>query len=113
MPVSSPPFPARLREMLKDYPDHIADLQRLIASFAEKPTPWSRYEELIWAFEDSASSFFQDAGAELKVAKESGDVELILKADAKEKQMGRIVLQKPWLGDAEFRDYFRCKALLE
>ena len=113
MPVSSPPFPARLREMLKDYPDHIADLQRLIASFADKPTSWSRYEELIWAFEDSASSFFQDAGAELKVAKESGDVDLISKAEEKEKQMGRIVLQSPWVGDAEFRAYFRGKALLE
>lgn len=106
MTISPPPVPSRLREMLKDYPDHIARLQKMIADIAGDPKAWQPYERVIWLFEDFAGSFFEDARAELNAAKESGDPTLISKAEAKQKLMGGILLRKPWFGDKEFEDYF-------
>lgn len=88
--------------MLKDYPEQVDDLKRLIASFSDKPCTWSNYEELNWALEDRVGRYFQVARKELKAAKEAGDAELIAKAEAKQATMGRLIVQTPWVGGLDF-----------
>lgn len=106
MPVPPPPVPAKLRELLKDYPNQIARLQQVLNAVAEEPAAAPRFEYAIWALEGRVDTFFQEARAELKAATESGDARLIAEAGAKERLMARLVLQKPWYGDKEFSAYF-------
>jgi len=106
MTAPLPQVPVRLREMLKDYPEQMTNLQELMASFAGERAVPSRYEELIWALESRAGRLLQEARAESKAAKEKGDLDLIAKTKAKEMTMGKLVLQAPWSGDRELMDYF-------
>jgi hypothetical protein len=93
--------------MLKDYPEHIQELQRSLNRVVAKPflaTPL--FEQAIWALEDELGSFIDEARSELQAAEASGDVVAITAAEAKENLMSRAIWKHRWLGDAEFREYF-------
>ncbi|WP_226977820.1 MULTISPECIES: hypothetical protein [Xanthomonas] len=79
-----PPVPQKLREMLKDYPQYLDELQRTLNDVVAKPlhgTPL--FEQAIWSLEGALSSFISEARDELKVAQSSSDPEAIRKAEAK------------------------------
>lgn len=102
--LPSPPVPQKLREMLKDYPEHIAGLQQSLDRLIEKPmhgTP--PFERAIWLLEGRLETFIAEARAELKVAEASGDVEAIANAKEKEFVMG-YARANMWLPD--LRAYF-------
>lgn len=106
MPRSVPPVPAKLREMLKDYPGHIDRLQVLLTAVAEAPrssTP--RLEIAVWALEDQLDAFKSEARKELVAAKASGDPAAIEKADAKARLMSQTAWKHVWIGDKELWDY--------
>ncbi len=108
MPLSAPPVPAKLREMLKDYPEHIDRLQRRLTEVAEDPRPYApRFEVAVWALEDQLDAFKSEARKELAVAKASGDPEMVEKADAKERLMSQAAWKHVWLGDTELWEYIR------
>ncbi|WP_251044493.1 MULTISPECIES: hypothetical protein [unclassified Lysobacter] len=87
--LAPPPVPSVLREILKDYPEHIERLQELLAEFLEPKLRLQPYDEAVWALEDAMSGFLGDANKELKAAEASGDAMAIEKAAAKAKVMSR------------------------
>ncbi|WP_313437136.1 hypothetical protein [Stenotrophomonas sp.] len=104
-----PPVPQRLREMLKDYPDHIQKLQAALNHVAEKPsTGIPVIEQAIWALEDTLERFALDAGKETKVAEANGDPLAVEQATARESLMFRAASKTVWVGDRELSEYFRA-----
>lgn len=100
-----PPVPQELREMLKDYPDHIEDLQQSLNRLVEKPKRGiPPFEQALWLLEAKLGTFMSEARVEIKAAVAIGDAQAI--ADAKEKKsvMGSARLDMGSLGD--LRSYF-------
>ena len=90
MAPPSPPVPAKLREILKDYPDHIEELQRALNSVKDrriKSTP--PFEAAVWLLEDCLDGFISDAQGELTAAQASDDAKSVTAADEKFKLMFR------------------------
>lgn len=85
-----PPIPQRLRELLKDYPQHLMRIQevlnRVVLDHA-KSVPL--FEQAVWALEGRTSAFIREAQAELEAAQEAGDPAAIARAEAKAKLMRR------------------------
>lgn len=108
MSSSVPPVPAKLREMLKDYPEHIERLQERLIAVAEEPRPYApRFEVAVWALEDQLDAFHNEAMTELEAAKASGDPEAIERADAKERLISQAAWKHVWVGDKELWDYIK------
>lgn len=102
-----PPIPRRLRELLKDYPGHLARIQevlnRVVVDHA-KSVPL--FEQAIWALEGRTSAFVREAQAELEAAQDAGDADAIARAEAKEDVMFSARSINDGLGDLrEVRDY--------
>lgn len=88
MPAPSPPIPTRLRELLKDYPAHIEELQSTLDSVKNrrlKSIP--PFEHAVWRLEDCLSGFISEARAEVAIAEASGEPQAIARAKAKEQIM--------------------------
>jgi hypothetical protein len=105
-----PPIPRRLRELLKDYPDHLARIQEVLNSVVEDPlklTPL--FEQAIWALEGRTSAFIREAQVELEAAQKAGDSEAIASAEAKEELMFRAGdINNGLKGLHELWDYFEA-----
>ena len=114
--LPQPPVPQRLRELLKDYPQHLVRIQdvlnRVVLDHA-KSVPL--FEQAIWALESRTSAFIREAQAELEVAQASGDAELIALAEAKASLMRRAADPNGGLkGLHELWDFFQLhKELLK
>mgnify|MGYP003498401123 FL=1 len=107
--LPQPPVPQRLRELLKDYPQHLVRIQdvlnRVVLDHA-KSVPL--FEQAIWALESRTSAFIREAQAELEVAQASGDAELIALAEAKASLMRRAADPNGGLkGLHELWDFFQ------
>ncbi|MCI1091536.1 hypothetical protein MOQ21_12250 [Stenotrophomonas maltophilia] len=109
MAFASPPVPANLREMLKDYPELIERLREALISVNTRSTgSLPPFEDAVWKLEDCLDSFINDAQAELTAAKASGDAELISATDGKFKLMFRARSGNGGMkGLPELRDYFK------
>jgi predicted metal-dependent hydrolase len=86
--LPQPPIPHRLREMLKDYPEHLRRLQEELNYTFDGPRPARGttnhiFEQVIWALEGCLEAFMRDADEELMAAQASGDMALIAHADEK------------------------------
>jgi hypothetical protein len=104
-----PPVPQRLREMLKDYPEHVRTLQNDLNELIAKPfrgTPI--FEQAIWALEGALDTFIDEAGTELHAAEASGDAEAIARAEAKNLLMGRARSKGRWIADDALWEYFQA-----
>lgn len=106
--LPAPPIPQRLRELLKDYPEHLAriqeDLNDLVLNHA-KSIPL--FEQAIWDLEGRTSAFIREARAELEAAQEDGDAEAIAQAESKEDLMFRAGdINNGLKGLHELRKYF-------
>lgn len=88
MTQPSPPVPAKLREMLKDYPEHIDQLQRALETVTDRRMrSLPPFEDAVWKLEDCLSGFIGKASAELSAAEASGDSRAIELAKEKERLM--------------------------
>ena len=104
--ATPPPVPQRLREMLKDYPEHIQTLQDDLNDVIAKPfkgTPM--FEQAIWALEGATEEFIQQAREELKAAEASGDPAATARAEEKISLMRRARLNMG--GMPELFGYFQ------
>lgn len=107
MPIPLPRVPATLREMLKDYPEHVEQLQEALNGVMEKPpSAIPRFELAVWALEGRLETFNKEAREELRAAKASGDTALLARAEEKELLMSRVAWKHVWLGDRALREYF-------
>jgi hypothetical protein len=104
-----PPIPPRLRELLKDYPEHLARIQDDLNNVVEDPfksTPL--FEQAIWALEGRTSAFIREAATELEAAQVSGDAAAIALAEAKASLMRRAADPNGGLkGLHELWDFFQ------
>ena len=89
MPVDAPPpVPQRLRDRLKDYPEHIQILQADLNRVVENPSKGIPLpEQVTWVLEAALSTFAVDAREETKAAEAAGDPAVIAQAKAKERLM--------------------------
>jgi len=74
--------------LLKDYPDHIEQLQKALNSIGNrriKSIP--PFEAAVWLLEDDLSAFKSEARAEIDAAVASGDPQAIERAKEKERLM--------------------------
>lgn len=79
-----PPVPQTLREMLKDYPEHILRLQEVLRTVVEKPSKATPpFEVAIWMLESRLGTFISEAREELKAAEAGGDPEVIERTKTK------------------------------
>lgn len=114
--LPAPPIPQCLRELLKDYPGHLARIQevlnRVVLDHA-KSVPL--FEQAIWALESRTSAFIREAATELEAAQASGDAGLIALAEAKASLMRRARSPNAGLkGMHELWDFFQLhKELLK
>lgn len=103
-----PPVPLRLREMLKDYPEHLERLQEVLNTAIDPAkVHLMPFDEAIWALEGRLETFISEARNELQAAEASGDAEAIERAKAKELLMGRASSKGRWLGDEDLWQYFQ------
>lgn len=83
-----PPVPAKLLEMLKDYPEHIEQLQKALMSVSHRrPSYAPPFEAAVWLLEDCLTSFVAEARAELATAEASGDPKAIAQSQRRERLM--------------------------
>ncbi|MEN5366719.1 hypothetical protein ABE571_10025 [Stenotrophomonas sp. TWI273] len=84
MPIPLPPIPAKLREMLKDYPKRVERFQEALNGVMEKPpSAMPRFELAVWALEGRLETFNKEARKELRAANASGDTALLARAEEK------------------------------
>lgn len=76
----NPPVPQGLREMLKDYPEHIQRLQDALNEYARKPFKLMPFDGAIWALEGRLETFCLEASEEVRMAEESRDPARISRA---------------------------------
>ncbi|HYP85056.1 hypothetical protein [Variovorax sp.] len=94
VPSHLPPVPPALREMLKDYPEHIEEIQRSLNEVAAKPLKGTPvFEQALWALEGALESFVSEARQEVKRAEASGDSQAIEKAKRREILMHHACMQ--------------------
>lgn len=68
--LPAPPVPNGLREMLRDYPEHIERLQDALNWVVEHPARGTPpFERAIWALEGRIETFISEARDELKKPK--------------------------------------------
>lgn len=107
--LPQPPIPRRLRELLKDYPGHLEqiqdDLNHVILDHA-KSIPM--FEQAHWILEGRTSAFIREAVAELEIAQASGDAQAVAIAEAKASLMRRAADPNGGLkGLHELWDFFQ------
>ena len=89
--IPPPPVPQRLRDMLKDYPEHIQRVQdRLIDMMVKPAESIPLFEQAIWGLDGVTGTFVSEARKELKTAQEGGDPSAIQQADEKLNLMYRV-----------------------
>lgn len=96
--LAPPPVPAKLLEMLKDYPGHIEQLHETLNRYVEKPSRSIPFDGAIWVLEAVLESFYSEARQELKVAEASSDPDAISRAKDKKCLMGEASFKGAWLG---------------
>jgi hypothetical protein len=101
-----PPVPQGLREMLKDYPEHVQRVQEVLNSVVEKPSKGTPpFEVAIWVLESRLDAFISEAREELEVARAAEDADTIVRAKEKLRLMLDCRSQTSW-GDDNLADYF-------
>lgn len=108
MPLPAPPIPAKLREMLHEYPEHIERLQEALNKSAEdsRKIPLMPFDDAISALEGRLGTFISEAHAELASAQISGDSKAITRAVEKERLMFSAHFKRHWLDDEPLYNYF-------
>lgn len=100
------PIPARVRELLRDYPDLLARLEERLVIAREHPTH-PPIEGVIWAFEDTLEGFAIDAQGDRRRAEEADDEQAMARADAKFSAAVKAGLKHIGLRDLrEVEEYF-------
>ena len=101
---SHPPIPTKLREVLRDYPEHLRSLQDDLIAVARKPSTTPAYERAVWILESALETFISEARRELNDAQATGDSMAIEAAKAKRSAFGSA--RTELVGLSGLRAYF-------
>ena len=108
LPLPLPPVPQVLRELLKDYPEHIQTLQDdLVRVMSDTCESIPLFERAVWMIKDALSAFISDAQDEVNVAEAAGDTEALARAKEK-KSLMFDARSSAWLIDDDFGTYFQA-----
>ena len=77
-----PPIPPRIREHLKDYPDHLDQIQKLLIEYVKQPMSMP-LDGAIWTLKGRLDSNYVEALGNLEKIKKHGDAEAIAAAEKK------------------------------
>lgn len=78
-----PPLPAEMRGRFRDYPNHIAELERVLADFQiDEYEVLDPFERVLWALEIALDRFASDARARCREAEASGSADELAQANA-------------------------------
>lgn len=108
--LTPPPVPAKLRELLQDYPGHIKQLQEALDEFAVPKLRLQPFEDALMVLEIVLGGFIHEATDELNAAEASGDASRIETAAAKRRLMLRARSNNVGLGGKsleELWEYFQ------
>ncbi len=108
MALTDPPVPAKLRELLKDYPEHIKQLQEALISVSNGRQNYAPpFEAAVWLLEDCLTAFKREARAEIDAAVAAGDSQALERAKEKERLMSFARSSNIGLADlSELHAYF-------
>jgi hypothetical protein len=82
-PVTPPPLPEEMRVRFRDYPEHIAELERALARF--QPNEYESidpFERVLWVLESTLDGFISHAREMCRQAEATGDAEAIARANS-------------------------------
>ncbi|MFK3648329.1 hypothetical protein ACI2IY_07790 [Lysobacter enzymogenes] len=100
------PVPEVLREMLKEYPDHIERLRETLDYFVKTSSPGvDPFDRVVWLLEDRLGTFIVQATANLERAQTSGNEEEISAAKQELLLMSRVSRKNVWIGDETMWEY--------
>jgi hypothetical protein len=107
--ILSSPVPQTLREIFRDHPELIQEIQDGLNRLIDKPyqgTPI--FEQAVWVLEDTLGQFVARARNDLSAAEQSGNAADIEKAKAKQALVFKARPKQVWLtGLDEFERYAR------
>lgn len=105
--TTRPPVPRKLREMLKDYPQHIERLQEALDYVTQTSSAGvDPFERATWALESRLGKFVIEAREEVEAAEASGDAAAIERAKEKESLMSRASWKHVWRSDDALWNFF-------
>ena len=106
---SSAPVPQSLREILRDYPELIQEIQDALDRIVVSPRHGTPIiDQTIWMLEDVLGEFTLRAAKELKEAQGTFDPSAIARAEAKQASVVKARPKRAWLLDLdEFEAYAR------
>jgi hypothetical protein len=101
-----PQVPRTVRELLKDYPELIEDLQDGLTKSHYGPSGALSFESAVWLLKDMLDADWGDADEEAEQAKSRGDQEAARRAD--EKSMAISMAMREVYGDGDLSSYFKA-----
>lgn len=104
---TAPPVPEKLRELLKDYPEHIASLQEALGRFSASPSKLQPFDEAVWLLEDGLADFMTQASVALEAAMAGHDLAAIAQARRKAETMSLARSKARWITDEGLWNYFQ------
>jgi hypothetical protein len=102
-----------MREMLKDYPEMIKEVQRdlehIVSVMEGRSNATPPFERAVWTLQDALGHLYGLAEKEVQIAEAGGNPETIEKARHKRLRIGRTRSERPWddEGDESLWDYFQ------
>ncbi|MDM0086970.1 MULTISPECIES: hypothetical protein [unclassified Variovorax] len=100
-----PPVPRTVRELLKDYPELIEELQDGLTKSHYGPLGALNFDSAIWLLKDMLGGDLVDAHEQSDQAKARGDQETVRRAD--EKAMAIAMARLDASGDGDLSSYFK------
>jgi hypothetical protein len=118
--IPPPPVPPRMREMLKDYPAMIEEVQsglnHIVGVMLDGHGGTPPFERAVWRLQDCLDRLADEANAEIARANASGDLEAGKRAEKRIDLIWRVRGNRPWhdRSDQSLWTYFKIyKAAFE
>jgi hypothetical protein len=111
--IPPPPVPPRMREMLKDYPEMIEDVQDelnyIVDVMLECDGGVPPFEHAVWRLQDTLGRFLDEAKGELARGNANGDLEAVKRAEKRIDLIWRVRGDRAWNddGDQSLWSYFQ------
>ncbi|MDR6887701.1 MULTISPECIES: hypothetical protein [Variovorax] len=102
-----PPVPRTVRELLKDYPELIEELQEALTSLHYGPRGPMDFERAVWLLKDMLGGDMGDAYSEEDRARARGDMEAARLTNKKAKALAMAV--HAVYGDGDLSSYFKTQ----
>ncbi len=102
------PLPGKLRELLKELPEYLFQVEVALAKVVTEPASIATpLERAVWAIEGAAEAVNVQARKKLAIARDDGDAAGIAAAEEEMKLVNQLLWKELWAGDPAFVDFFQ------